>query len=92
MAATQPVEPGLDLRRQLEQLTATYAARTTPEAAAIMASATEELLAGGMLEGSLHEGDQAPDFTLPDPTGRPFRLADARARGPVVVTFYRGAW
>ena len=37
---------------------------------------------------TLKPGDQAPDFTLPDADGRPVRLADLLARGPVVVYFY----
>lgn len=33
-------------------------------------------------------GTRAIPFTLPDQDGRPFRLFDAVARGPVVVFFY----
>lgn len=41
--------------------------------------------------GTLAEG-QAPDFTLPDQTGQPVTLREARAAGPVLVAFYRGFW
>jgi len=37
-------------------------------------------------------GQTAPDFVLPDATGEKVALADRRAAGPVVVSFYRGAW
>lgn len=37
-------------------------------------------------------GERAPDFTLPDGSGRPVALAERLAEGPVVVTFFRGAW
>ncbi|GAN76204.1 peroxiredoxin-like family protein [Acidisphaera rubrifaciens] len=37
-------------------------------------------------------GDVAPDFTLPDQNGVPVRLYDALRTGPVILTFYRGAW
>lgn len=33
-------------------------------------------------------GDPAPDFTLPDHLGNPWRLADHRGR-PVVLVFHR---
>ena len=33
-------------------------------------------------------GERAIPFTLPDQDGKPFRLTDAIARGPVVVFFY----
>ncbi|MEF8980753.1 peroxiredoxin-like family protein [Thiohalorhabdus sp.] len=37
-------------------------------------------------------GDEAPEFTLPNAFGEPVSLADQLAQGPVVLTFYRGAW
>lgn len=37
-------------------------------------------------------GAQAPDFRLPDARGGEVELAELRARGPVVVVFYRGPW
>jgi hypothetical protein len=37
-------------------------------------------------------GQPAPDFTLPDSTGRPASLADYRGKKPVVLVFYRGYW
>jgi hypothetical protein len=41
---------------------------------------------------ALQLGERAPDFTLPDATGRPVSLADYRGRKPVVLVFYRGYW
>jgi hypothetical protein len=37
-------------------------------------------------------GRPAPDFTLPDATGRPVRLADYRGQKPVLLVVYRGYW
>ena len=37
-------------------------------------------------------GDRALDFELPNAEGRRIRLDDQLERGPVVLTFYRGAW
>jgi peroxiredoxin len=37
-------------------------------------------------------GAKAPDFTLPDAHGKPVTLAALLAKGPAVVTFYRGGW
>lgn len=37
-------------------------------------------------------GDVAPDFTLPDQNGVPVHLSEALRAGPVILTFYRGAW
>jgi peroxiredoxin len=41
---------------------------------------------------ALAVGDRAADFELPNARGRRVRLADRLERGPVVLTFYRGAW
>lgn len=38
--------------------------------------------------GGIAVGDKVPSFTLPDQDGKPFRLEDALARGPVVLFFY----
>jgi AhpC/TSA family len=40
----------------------------------------------------LRVGAAAPDFTLPDATGRPVTLSSFRDRTPVVLVFYRGSW
>ncbi len=37
-------------------------------------------------------GETAPDFTLEDQRGRKVTLSEARAKGPVVLVFYRGYW
>lgn len=41
---------------------------------------------------ALGPGDRAPDFDLPSADGRRVRLSDQLEQGPVVLTFYRGAW
>ncbi|WP_420455109.1 peroxiredoxin-like family protein [Rubrivirga sp.] len=41
---------------------------------------------------ALGVGDRAPDFELPDAMGQTVRLQDLLVDGPVVLTFYRGAW
>jgi peroxiredoxin len=57
-------------------------------APAARAATTAEAAAGT----ALAVGDAAPGFALPDAMGRETRLSDLLARGPVVLTFYRGSW
>jgi peroxiredoxin len=52
----------------------------------------EHLRASGAAERALKEGERAPDFTLPDALGRLVTLSHLLEHGPVVITFYRGAW
>ncbi|AXK37126.1 AhpC/TSA family protein [Streptomyces armeniacus] len=51
-----------------------------------------ELAESGLADGALHAGARAPGFTLPTATGKEVTLDGLLAEGPVVLTFYRGAW
>ncbi len=62
-----------------------------PRKRAIMDKAASDL-AIAMPEPGLKVGSHAPDFSLPDAFGATIHLADLLARGPVILTFYRGAW
>ncbi|MEM1055641.1 MAG: peroxiredoxin-like family protein [Bacteroidota bacterium] len=42
--------------------------------------------------GALGVGDTAPDFALPGVDGETVQLSTLLQSGPVVLTFYRGAW
>jgi peroxiredoxin len=57
-----------------------------------MRRATAELIATGQAQRALKAGDKAPDFTLNDPDGKPVFSRDLLAKGPLVVSFYRGVW
>lgn len=46
----------------------------------------------GLIKTSVQVGQKAPGFELPNATGTTTKLADMLAKGPVVVTFYRGGW
>jgi peroxiredoxin len=63
-----------------------------PEVVAVLHRAIDELIASGQAGRSLHAGDRAPAFTLPDPDGKPVSSQDLLAKGPIVLTFYRGVW
>jgi peroxiredoxin len=57
-----------------------------------MHRATAELVAGGQARHALKAGDKAPDFVLNDADGKPVASRDLRAKGPLVLSFYRGVW
>ena len=58
----------------------------------IMGRAGRELTDSGQADRALAVGAQAPRFTLPSATGQSLALNDLLTDGPVVLTFYRGAW
>jgi peroxiredoxin len=48
--------------------------------------------ATGIAARAKQAGDQAPDVTLPDASGKAVRLSDVWRKGPLVIVFYRGGW
>jgi peroxiredoxin len=50
------------------------------------------LQASDVAASAVVAGDTAPDFTLPNATGRPVTLQNKLQRGPVILSFYRGGW
>ena len=62
------------------------------EALDTMHRATAELIASGQAQRARKAGDVAPEFTLTDPDGKPVSSRDLLAKGPLVVSFYRGVW
>ncbi len=59
---------------------------------AIMDTAMDETMQSGITDSTLKVGDIAPDFTLPNAVGESFSLSEMLTEGPVVLSFYRGAW
>ena len=58
----------------------------------ILAGDVERVRAAGTIDRALKVGQSAPDFTLPDAFGKEVSLRSMRAKGPVVISFYRGEW
>jgi peroxiredoxin len=84
---------GLPLQGKLDALKFEFDNNLAPPAAVeVLHRATDELIASGAQSRALKAGDVAPEFTLPDPDGNPVSSKVLLAKGPLVVTFYRGAW
>lgn len=69
-----------------------FALKPSREALAIMHRATAELSASGLAGRALKAGDVAPDFTLNDADDDAVSARRLLAKGPLVVSFYRGVW
>jgi len=80
------------LQEQLDKLREASKGRIPAEARAVMEQSVEDLRASGIMSRITKLGQPAPDFTLPNAAGHKVSLADLRARGPVVLSFYRGRW
>lgn len=64
----------------------------TKEVLDTMSRATAELIETGQALRARKAGDAAPEFTLLDPDGKPASSRELLARGPLVLSFYRGVW
>ncbi len=80
------------LQDKLDAIGASFADKAPAHVIAAMKKATADLVATGQAGRALHVGDRAPDFTLPGPDGKDVSSRDLLARGPLVITFYRGVW
>jgi hypothetical protein len=80
------------LSEKLDSMREMAKTRIPPEARAIMARSVEELRASGIMARVAKVGQPAPDFTLPSAAGQEVSLKGLLARGPVVLSFYRGRW
>ncbi len=82
----------MSLQEKLDAHKAKSGANRPPEIRAALQRGTEELRASGILERVLKVGARAPEFALPNQDGAIVRSATLLARGPLVLTFYRGHW
>ncbi|KWR90704.1 peroxiredoxin-like family protein [Cupriavidus sp. IDO] len=87
----------MSLQEKLDAFKADFKAGKPPynaprEIHPIMERATAELIASGQAARAIKAGDRAPQFRLKDQDGNEVSSADLLAKGPLVVTFYRGVW
>ncbi len=82
----------MTLAQRLEALRKAGEKRIPAEARAIMHRATEDLRNSGIVDRVVKAGQQAPSFELVNQHGNRVGLPALLARGPVVISFYRGVW
>ena len=82
----------MSLEERLAVIRDASAKRIPPDRLAIMHRATEDLRASGIVDRVIKPGAQAPDFTLNDQNGSPMTLSALTARGPVLMSVFRGFW
>jgi hypothetical protein len=80
------------LQEKLDAMREMSKTRIPPEARAVMERSIDDLRASGIMNRVAQVGQAAPDFTLPNAAGQPVGLTELLARGPVVLSFYRGRW
>ncbi|MGG1554305.1 peroxiredoxin-like family protein [Paenibacillus ferrarius] len=81
----------MSLNQTLEEMKQQLIAHSPAEVQAAMFRSIREQMESGVQYG-LQEGQKAKGFTLTNSLGIPVHLYDELAKGPVVLTFYRGGW
>ena len=92
-AAATELQPVPDLGTQIEAL---KAARSQPSPLTLedreLMEQEARALAIALPDPGIKVGERAPGFTLPNAQGETVTLSQLLRHGPVVLTFYRGAW
>lgn len=82
----------MTLKKDLDEIKSKLANEMSDEAKKISSRAIKDLADSGIAERSLLPGDRAPDRELPDSKKVLVKFQDLIAKGPVVLSFYRGGW
>jgi hypothetical protein len=80
------------LKAELKALKTRLESNRPADVLAKMHRAVDELRASGAAGRALKAGDKAPRFVLPNAEEQPVDSQALLAKGPLVVTFYRGRW
>jgi peroxiredoxin len=82
----------MSLTEQLAEYRAGWYQRVPAERQAIMQRHIDGLRNGAIARSMLKTGDRAPAIVLPNAKGETVDVGALLAKGPAIVTFYRGGW
>lgn len=82
----------MSLQTQLNNFKAQFKQQAPEAAFNAFARSTQELIESGQAQQALSVGATAPTFELTDSNGEKVFLKTLLAKGPVILSFYRGVW
>lgn len=82
----------MTLNAQIRETIQVFRDNFPSELNALIEQGAGEISALDIVEKALRIGDKAPDFSLKNRHGESRSLTEYLNRGPLVITFYRGAW
>ena len=82
----------MSLEESLAKIRAAAAERIPAEAREVIGRTNEELRNSGLLDGAIKVGDTLPAFALSNADGQTVSSADILAKGPMVLSVFRGVW
>jgi hypothetical protein len=82
----------MSLNQEIQALSVQYNKALSEEARSVIQADNERLAKSGIADNALKTGDKAPPFSLPNARAATVSSVDLLARGPLVLSFYRGGW
>lgn len=82
----------MSLREKLDAIRDASSKRIPPDRQAIMRRATADLRASGIVDRIVKVGQPMPAFAGQTQDGNAISSTDLLARGPLVLSFFRGHW
>lgn len=82
----------MSLQEKLDGFKAKFKTMAPEGAFDTFARSTQELIDSGQAERAIKAAEKVPNFVLTDSDRNDVALKDLLAKGPVVLTFYRGVW
>lgn len=82
----------MGLQKEIKELNNWVVDNVPAETRELMTQATERLVQSGIVNNARQTGDKAPSFLLPNVNGEIISSANLLNDGPMVLSFYRGAW
>lgn len=82
----------MSLQEQIAEYKVGFSEKVPTDIQELMKLATQNLTESGIADKAPKVSEKLPMFSLPNQNGTTVNLADLLAKGPVVITFYRGGW
>ena len=82
----------MTLQAKLDAQKEKFKEKVSAEKVSRMQEATRELRQSGIVDQAPKQGARLPDFILPDVEGIMVRSQTLRAKGPLLVSLFRGGW
>ena len=82
----------MKLNKKLENLKNENLKHLPADIAEVILKDVELQIKRGITKNALKTGDKIPDFELNNAVGDPIHSDDLLSNGPLIISFYRGAW
>lgn len=82
----------MSLKAQIDAYNVQKEANLPADVLALMNTTNEELIAQHVRDNALQVGQKVENFSLANHRGDTVELTELLAKGPVIISFYRGGW